>query len=381
MTMHKMTGTAVVGGLVMLAGCGGGFFIDNTGTGTTGGSSSTGNYVYVANQTADTLAGFSLATGGLTAVPGSPVVLASGLVPSSVVVTRQNTYVYVGGNGAISCYSIGTGGALTAQTNGGGSATANFVSMETSPDGQWLLGLDTTTSSIYVYKINLSNCALTLNSTTTYGVPGQGVTNPRAIRMAPSAAFVAVALGPGGDVVFTFNTSTGVLTQSATITLLAGFSDNAVAFDGNSAYLYVARGLSTAGAGSPGISSYVVNQNGTLVPSQALAGSGNAPYALTFDSTGTYLYAANRGDGTISGYTAAKGTLTALGSSPYASGSLVGALVADKSGKYLVAASFGGSSDVTLYSQDALTPGKLDAVAVSAAGAGTSGSVALAGTH
>ncbi len=93
------------------------------------------------------------------------------------------------------------------------------------------------------------------------------------------------------------------------------------------------------------------------------------------------MYAANRGDATISGYTLAGGSLTAVASSPFGSGSAVTAIARDSSGKYLIAAASGGSSDVTLYAFDAVTAGKLDAVAVAASGTDPAGSVAVAATH
>ena len=198
-----------LGAAAMVNGCGGGFFVNQNNTTTTG--SSSGDYVYVVNQTTDTLSEFVVGAGTLTAVSGSPILLVAGLAPTSVAVSRPNSFVFVGGNGAISTYSIGTGGALTNVGGGGAAATANFVSLETSPDGQWLLGLDSLTQSIYVFKINASTGALTLNSTATYTAPGSGLPSQKSIRISPNAAFVAAALGPGGDVLFTFNTSTGVL--------------------------------------------------------------------------------------------------------------------------------------------------------------------------
>ena len=374
MRKRVFVGAAALGAMGLMTGCG--FFPPITSTTTTTGSTS-GDYVYVVNQTTDTLSGFGVGTGTLLSI--ATVGLTSGLAPASVAVTRPNSFVYVGGNGAIECYSIGTGGVLTAVTGGGAGATANFVSLDTSPDGQWLIGLDSVTLTVYVYKINISTGALTLNSTTSYGVPGAGTVSQRSVSVAPNGAYVAVALGPGGDIVFPFTTSTGLLGNGNSLAIASTYSDNAVLFDPTSAYVLIARGVT--GTGSSGIATYSVNSTGALTPVGTLAASGNAPYSLVTDSTGGYVYAANRGDSTISGYTMASGKLTALGSSPYGSGSAVTALVRDSSGKYLIAAASGGSSDVTLYSFDAVTAGKLDAVAVAASGTDPAGSVAVAATH
>lgn len=370
--------TLCVGALaaMLLTGCGGGFFF-RTPNGTT--PLPTGNYVYVVNQTTDTLGEFSLASGVLTSISGSPVALLAGLTPSSVVVTRSNTFVYVGGNGAITCFSIGAGGALSAVNGGGASATANFVSMATSPDGQWLLALDSITLAVYVYKIDATSGALTLNATAAFSAPGSGTIAQRSLTIAPSGAFVAIALGPGGDVLFTFNTSTGLLIPTAGVQVSNGITDNSVLFDSTSAFLFVARYGGTGGTG--GVSSYSVGNSGLLTPVQTLAPGGNVPYGLLLDATGMFVYTANRGDGTISGFTVSKGSLTPFPGAPAPSGSAVIALVEDTTKKYVIAAASGGSSDVTLYAFDALSSGKLDAVGVIASGSDPAGSVALAATY
>ncbi len=372
--MKALKKTLALGMAALLTGCG--FFPPITSSTSTAANGA--DYVYVVNQATDTLSGFVVGSAALTSI-GS-VALTAGLVPASIAVSRANTYVYVGGNGAIACYAIGSGGVLTAVSGGGATATANFVSLDTSPDGQWLLGLDSTTLGIYVYKINTSTGGLTLNSTTVYGLPGAGAVAQRAIRISPNAAYVAVALGPGGDVVFPFTTSTGLLGSGNNLAVAAAYSDNALTFDATSGYLLIARGVTASGTAS-GIATYSVTTTAGLNAVQTLAPSGNGPFSLLLDSTGTYVYAANRGDSTISGYTLVSGNLTALASLPYSSGSAVSALAADNSGKYIIAAASGGSSDVTLYGFDAVTPGKLNAVAVSASGTDPADSVALAATH
>lgn len=374
--MKKLALLSALACLLTLTGCGAFFVSNSTSTST---SSSTGDYVYVANQTTNSLSGFVIGTGTLTATTGSPYTLTSGLAPQSVAVTRPNTFVYVGGTGAISCFSIGTAGALTLVNSVAASVSARFVSLDTSPDGQWLIALDSLTYTVYTFGINTSTGALTLTQTLAYTGGGVGSILPSKIRISPNAAYVVAALGTGGDAIFTFNTTTGLLTQSATLAVASGVSDNALTFDANSAYVYFARGNSSAG--TSGVSSYSVASGGALSQVQTLASSGNAPYSVLLDLTGSYLYTANRADGTLSGYSVSTGTLTALSGSPFPSGATATALARDNSGKYVIAAAFGGSSDLTLYGFDALVSGKLDALAVSASGTDPAGSIALATTH
>ena len=371
-----LTLVATLASLIALPGCGGGFFLNNTPT--TPPVATTGDYVYAVNQITNTLSGFVVGAGTLT--PIGTTALTTGLAAASVAVSRPNSYVYVGGNGAITCYSIGSGGALTAVTTSAASATANFIALDTSPDGQWLAALDTITLSIYVYQINTSTGALTLNATTSYAAPGNGIAAPRSLRFAPGGGFLVASLGPGGDVLFSFNTTTGaIVANTANIVIPAGFSDNASLFNATNGYLIVARGGPTSA--SSALSTYSVSSSGLLATVQNAIASGNAPFALLLDSTGAFAYTANRGDSTVSGYTLSNGTLTALAGSPYASGTAVTALALDNSGKYVIAAAAGGSSDLTLYGFDALNAGKLNALAVAVSGTDPAGSIALATTH
>ena len=368
---------AMVAAMMLLSGCGGGFFIDTNTTTNSGSGSSTGDYVYAVNSTTNGIYEYSVGSAALTAISGSPVTGVTGLAANSVAVSRANTFVYVGGLGTISSYSIGAGGALTVVASQAASAVStDFASLQTSPDGQWLLAMDSLTPTVYVFRINTSTGALTLNQAATYVPSGSGTFTPRAISLSPSAAFLALALGPDGDVIFTFNTSTGALNAVSTLGLTSAYSDNAVQFDGTSGYLFIARGGTTTGSSL--IAAYTVNSNGTLTTGTTLA-AGNAPYALLLEATGSYVYAANRSDATVSGYTVATGALTANNGSPYASSTFPTAMVEDNSHAYVVSAGSAGGVDLTLYKLDALTVGKLDAVA--AATSGATGLTAIAATH
>jgi 6-phosphogluconolactonase (cycloisomerase 2 family) len=108
---------------------------------------------------------------------------------------------------------------------------------------------------------------------------------------------------------------------------------------------------------------------------------------VVLDGTGTYVYAANRTEGTISGYTIAAGTtpaallLTPLRGSPYKSGTSVQSLGIDRTGKYLLGASQGGNPDLTMYSFDITTPGKLDPATSKATDTDPAGAIAIVLTH
>ncbi len=125
---------------------------------------------------------------------------------------------------------------------------------------------------------------------------------------------VFAALGTGGDVVFTFNTTSGVLALSQTLPpVSATTSDNALAVDSTTSFLYIARSGTNGG-----VAVYGIGAGGAL---NSVSGSpfaaGNRPISLVIEKTGSFLYAANQVDGTISGYTIGTGgVLSALNGSP-----------------------------------------------------------------
>ena len=385
MRTREWFGVSLVGAVSLLGGCAG--FFPSTSS-TTVATATSGDYLYVVNQSTNTLSEFSVGSSALAVISGSPIslssVIASGSA-ASIAVTRQNTFVYVGGQGGIGCFSIGTGGALTAVSAGNIVTTGDIVSLDTSYDGKWLVALDNVLHAITVYTINTSTGALSVAAGSPVSYPltiNSNISLAEAVRVAPNNSYIAVALGTAGDILYPFTTSTGLLSAGQ----LIGFStagnttvsDNALAFDTSSGYLYVARGV--AGSGKSLVASYSISSAGVPSTVQTVT-TGDTPYAVLVDSTDKYLYTANRGSGSVSGYTISNGTFTALSGSPYSSGTTSTALVEDNTAKYVIAAALGGSNDYTLYSFDALIAGKLDAAAVGASGSDPAGAIAVAATH
>ncbi len=367
--MRRFVLTIVAAVLPALTGCDGFFVPVNGGTGTTG------NYAYVANSATNTVSGLAIGTGTLTNATGSPN--AVGYPPAALVLTPNNGFLYVAGPGAIYVYTVGANGSLTGASGGAAVAIANVSSLDVSPDGNWLFGLDTTSSVLDQYKINQSTGALSVVAATPYTVMN-AVVVPKMVRVAPNGALIFIALGTGGDIVFTFNTSTGAVVSSQQLSLGSTTSDNGFAINSTTTYLYIAR----SGANG-GLAVYSIGTAGAL---NAVAGSpfvaGTQPTSVVLDSTGTFVYVANRADGTISGYTIGTGSvLTPLAGSPYASGSLVTSLGRDNSGKYILAAAFGGAPDVSMYSFDSTIQGKLNLATSTPSGTDPASSVAIALTH
>jgi 6-phosphogluconolactonase len=366
--------------LPLFTGCSGFFPPINNGG---GGGGSTGNRVYVANQTAGSIGAFTIGTAGtLTAVNNSPV--AAGYKPLSMVVTPSNALLYVGAATGVFVYFINSDGSLTTPSTGSQPAGVFATAMAVSPDGQWLIVLDGTTQQLDIFQINSSTGALTsVTAPATYSITS-GVWQPSDLRISADGTLIFAALGTAGDVVFTFNTTTGVAASSQSLaTGNTATGDFGLAVSAKTTYLYIARSGTNGG-----VAVYSIGSGGLLTPvtgTPFAAGSGT--FSVALDNTGTYVYAANRTDGTISGYTIVPGTttaalsLTSLNGSPYASGAGAQALGADATGKFLLAVAVGGSPDLTMYSFDIAVPGKLDPATSVATGVDPAGAVALALSH
>jgi 6-phosphogluconolactonase (cycloisomerase 2 family) len=346
--------------------------------------------VYVANATTGTLAAFEVGTGTLTPVSGSPYVL--DFVPTAVAVNPANSIVFVAGSngtyGYVNSYSIGTGGVLTLLMSNNTGA-AGEVSIDISPDGDWLVGLDSngpSVSEVIVdeYAINSSTGQLTLQTNTggVYTYTGSQIPTivPRAIKFAANEEEVLVAAGTAGDLVFPFSGGTFSAPQVLNLGTASTTSDNAIAVSSGSSYLYIARSGTNGG-----LAVYTIGSGGVLseISGSPLA-AGDQPFSVVLNKAGTDAYVANQLDSTISGYSvASNGAVAVLSPATYTTPSAPRALAVDNSGDYLFAIANGGSPDLSMYSYDATTLGKLDFVTSTATGTGTSGegAVAIAATH
>ncbi len=129
---------------------------------------------------------------------------------------------------------------------------------------------------------------------------------------------------------------------------------------------------------------YTIGAGGTRTQSAALAlcHEGPARLSVVLDKTGKYLYVGNRTDGNISAYTIGTGSaLTAITGSPFDSGDFVNTLGIDPGGTYLLAGANQGNPDLSMYTFDATTPGKLNLAASAATDTDPAGVVEIAVTH
>jgi len=339
--------------LPALSGCGSFFVYPGSGSSTT----STGDYVFVSNSTTGTtyINGYAIANGTLSSTSGSPVNVS--VVPSAMAITPNNNLLYIASSGGTSgtgnglfAYAIGTSGALTAENSGAALAGGYPVSIDISPDGQWLLALDGLSNTISEYGINYTTGALTLEHQLTFAASGGASITAYQIRVAPSGSYVVTALGDAGEIVIPFTTSSGTFGATYginTINVGTG-ADYAVAMDASN-NLYVARtGGTTA---TTGVYVYALGAASATLASTSVGLTGAGPKSIVLSSGYSYLYTGNETDttvqaagGSISEFSQSSANLTSLGiaiSSPIE----VYSMGRDNSGSYILAAGYNSTSN------------------------------------
>jgi 6-phosphogluconolactonase (cycloisomerase 2 family) len=352
-----------------------------TGGGT---GSTTVDYAYVTNSSSadTTIDGYNLGAGTLVAATSAPFVL--GYVPSSMVVTPGNTFLYAAtdsvldsGNGYVYGYSIGTGGALSIISSGDSLVPGEDISsLAVSPDGQYLFCLDTIGTLLEEYSINASTGALTFLDSYPVGPVASGLNaTPAQVTVAPSGDFVVVALGQGGAETFTLDETTGAATASKLLTPTSSATGiYAAAVDVNN-YIYL--------AGTNNLSVYSATTAGVPTFLNSYATGTGTDHSVVVNTAGTYVYTGNESTSTIYGFSiGTNAALSAVSGSPFTGPTTVNALAFDSTMAYLIASGYNASTGIQLFTVG--STGALTAVTTSGtAGTGTTTAVpgAIAATH
>jgi 6-phosphogluconolactonase (cycloisomerase 2 family) len=239
--------------------------------------------------------------GVLTQLAGSPVT--AGLGVEALVLHPSKKFLYAANSGAnnISLFTISSTGAITEVTPRVDAGTAPTV-MVMDAGGKYLYVGNSASNDISVFSIDSGTGALT-------PVPQTSGQPTATIGMTP----LKMQLAPSGNILYvTGQTVTGVV---------QAFSVNAGVFSNQPI------------AGSP----YT---------------TGNAPYGLTINSSGTFLYTANTIDSSISEFKInSDGSLTALAGSPIGqTGASPTALLIDNSGKYMYVLNNQATGNLQAYS-------------------------------
>src|ERR1700733_8085748 len=189
--------------LLGLSGCGG-FFVPQT---SSGGTTNTGDYLYVANGNNTFLAGFGVAsTGALSVLSGSPY--NNSVAAQSLAVNPANTFLYAGTTAGIFVYGINSNGSITVQNDGSVAADDMVATaMQVDSTGNYLLAVGISTAqqvqAIAIYTINTSTGLLTpvpSSPLTLYSgnASTPTVVAPTGLLITPNNSYVYASLGTLG---------------------------------------------------------------------------------------------------------------------------------------------------------------------------------------
>jgi 6-phosphogluconolactonase len=372
----RMAALLGIGTSILLTGCSNSFFTAVTSNPIASGST----YVYVTNNASGaggTVTAYSLSSGVLTQLSGSPYAVAA--VPTSVVVAPNNKFLFVGTSIGVFLYTINTDGTLTQ----GNSGTVVYIGQDTSTTVQ-SMAVDSTSSWLIIANQGSSILdALSLDPTT--GIPSSSTTSsaklaaatPLQVAISPGNKNVFVALGANGAEALTFNSGSGTPWGSTGTTLSVAKtngSDNAVAVDSTSTYVFVSesgtnqlRAFSIANFSKSGETDYT---------------TGQGPSAVLADLSGDFVYVANATDNTISAFSLSAGALTALSDSPFSSAKSPVAMAEDSTKGFLLTIGTKGNPNLWVYNFDTTTAGDLDVkTTTSTASSSTSAATGIAATH
>jgi DNA-binding beta-propeller fold protein YncE len=281
-------------------------------------------YAYAANQNVNTLSTYTIGAGGALSANGT---VPTGQEPNAVVEDPAGRYVYVANwiDNTLSEYTIGSGGSLTAV--GTVATGANPASIAVDPTSSYVYVANLASSTVSQYTIGVGG-ALTPMGTLASG------SGPACLTVDPIGPYVYVAnqnsnnvsqytIGPGGVLSFSATVATGGFPQS-------------IAVDPSGRYAYVAN------YNDGTLSEYTVGPGGVLTVIGTVP-AGNSPESLTIDPKGQFVYAANHGDNTVSEYKIGPGgALAAIGT--IAAGSGPWFINIDASGRYVYVANFNDST-------------------------------------
>jgi 6-phosphogluconolactonase (cycloisomerase 2 family) len=275
--------------------------------------------------------------GALTQLAGSPI--SSGQTVQALAMHPSGKFLYaaIAAVNEIWVYSIGSNGLLT-QTNIANTGTVPTV-MAIDSAGAYLYVGNSGTNDISAFSIDSSSGALTAVAQLSGATAPIGL-SPLNLQVAPSGDVLYVT-GEGTTVGYieAFPLSSGQL--GALITgkaFTTGNNPYGLAINPSGTFLYTANELDNS------ISEFAINSDGSLTALQnsPVFESYSAPASLLISKSGAYLYVANQGaSGTKSSYNVAAfdissaGGLSTLDGSPFGTGAEPSILAADPSGKYL----------------------------------------------
>jgi 6-phosphogluconolactonase (cycloisomerase 2 family) len=375
----------------LLAGCADFWQAPSSTTTTTTTTTLSGGIFFVANQQTSQIAAYSIVSGNLTAVSGSPYTLPGSSTPYALAVSPNGNFLYVGTAAGIYVYTVGSGGGLTLGNNSSAISSDVATTMKVDSTGQWLIEAGPNLALLIAIPISSTTGAATSATEQKLLLPAATI---QQLAVSPNdsstctTCYVFVAMGAAGTEVVQFvPTNSDPFGGSANIQVAnSAGAALSVAVDPTNRLAYLGETVATSGTNTGGVRVFTIGASITEIAGSPYASGGLAPYSILPKSNGDYVYVANRtvsgsSAGNISGFsvttTGTAYSLTAL-STTASAGITPVALAADSTGNFLLTVDSGGSPDLEAYIFDTTTTGKLDAAITSTTGTDPVVAVAIA---
>ncbi|HEY2860076.1 MAG TPA: beta-propeller fold lactonase family protein [Terracidiphilus sp.] len=382
--------TALLAATAWLAGCKG-FWDAPPGTG--GGGTASGAF-YVMNAGRTQVAGFAFASGSSTpsAISGGSSTFVD--TPLAMAIAPGGGFLYVSTTGGIFAFSISSTGALTVlNTNAAISADA-ATEMAVDGTGAWLVESIGGTGILSAVPIDASTGII--DSTRTLQTVNLPNTNLNGIAVSPANSnvpYVFAAMGVGGTEAIPFSAAStgnpfGTLANIKAKNQTTGGA-SAIAVDPSNRLLYVGEIAALSGTQSGGLRVFTIGSSSiNEVTGSPYLTAGTGPSAILPSRDGNFVYVANKA---VSGATAGNITGYPINSTggAYSLGTLINTIAAgtgtvglaeDNTGTYVLAvnASNNNSSpDLSTYTFDATTSGKLVVGATASTGTDPAQAIAI----
>lgn len=319
-------------------------------------------YAYAANQNSGSVSCYTIGSGGALTWIDDASTGASSRSPYSVAVDPTGSYVYAPNlnNNDVAVFTIGSGGYLTAGTAASVSPSTVPMSVAVDPSGRFVYTADEMNSgnNVSVFAIG-SGGALTAK---TFAAAGS---YPMSVAVDPSGRY-AYVVNQGGKSIsaFSINKSTGLLSAVGTTTSV-GTNPRCIAVEASGRYAYVAD-QNTSTTITTNLYVYSISQTaGTLTQVGSAVAVGIQPYNVTVDPWGRYVYVVNTYSSPASisvlKIDQSTGTVATVETKTGSSLNYPTAAAVDPSGSYLYVTNCGTTGPVTLFTIDqdtgALTEG------------------------
>lgn len=264
--------------------------------------------------------------GVLTQLSGSPI--SAGSAVQSLALHPSGKYLYAANSGGnnISLYKISNTGALTEVTPRQVAGTSPTL-LVMDPSGSFLYVANSLSDDISVFSIATDGTLTVVQQTNGATAPiGLSAMN---MALAPSGNFLYVTGQEAQGWIEEFPVSQGVLGTPAVV--LTGNNPFGLAIDPTGSHLYTANKLDSS------LSTFTINSDGSLTELGSPIGETyTGPVNLLIDKSGKYVYVANQGSSNLAAYSiGSDGGLTLLTGSPFTTASQPSFIATDSSGKYV----------------------------------------------